>query len=87
MLGVSHQSVESHCAFAAEEKLPFSLLADTDGAIAKAYGVGSIFGFDSRVTFLIDGAGTIRRVWTGVSPKHHAAELLEALRALPPDHH
>ncbi len=50
--------------------------------MAKAYGVGSFLGMDSRVTFLIDGDGVIRKVWEKVSPGKHAAEVLEALQAL-----
>ncbi len=52
--------------------------------MAKAYGVGSFFGFDDRVTFLIDANGIVRQVWPKVSPAHHAAEVLAAARALAP---
>src|SRR5947207_1189727 len=38
VFGVSYDSVESHKKFAAKFNLPFALLADTDHAIAKAYG-------------------------------------------------
>jgi peroxiredoxin Q/BCP len=32
-----------------------------------------------RVTFLIDGAGRIWRIWPEVKPDRHAAEVLAAL--------
>ncbi|RZJ80532.1 MAG: peroxiredoxin, partial [Brevundimonas sp.] len=35
-----------------------------------------------RATFLIDGAGVVRRVWRKVSVKGHAAEVLAAAQAL-----
>lgn len=84
VLGVSSQDEQSHKGFCQAEALNFPLLADTDRAIAKAYGVGSFFGMDSRVTFLIDGQGVIRKVWEKVSPGKHAAEVLEALKELAP---
>ncbi len=84
MLGVSSQDVESHKGFCTAESLPFSLLADEDHAVAKAFGVGSFLGMDDRVTFLIDGHGVIRKVWEKVSPGRHAGEVLEAIRALKP---
>lgn len=84
MLGVSTQDAESHKGFCTSERLPFSLLADEDRAVAKAFGVGSFFGLDERVTFLIDGQGVIRKVWEKVSPGRHAGEVLEAIKALAP---
>ncbi len=82
VLGVSSQDVESHQSFCQKESLNFNLLADEDRAVAKAYGVGSFLGMDSRVTFLIDKDGVIRRVWESVSPGRHPAEVLEAIREL-----
>ena len=35
-----------------------------------------------RATFLIDGAGLVRRVWRKVKVKGHAAEVLDAVRSL-----
>jgi thioredoxin-dependent peroxiredoxin len=84
VLGVSSQDQESHQSFCRSEKLNFNLLADTERDIAKAYGVGSFLGMNSRVTFLIDRDGVIRRVWESVSPGRHPAEVLEAIQALQP---
>lgn len=82
VLGVSTDDVESHRAFAAEHELPFSLLADTDEAIAKAYGVPIRMGYAKRMTFLIDGQGILRRVFEDVDPAVHVDEVLAALEAL-----
>jgi peroxiredoxin Q/BCP len=89
VLGVSPDSVESHCKFAAKQKLTFTLLADEDHKVAQKYGVWgekSLYGRKylgiHRTTFLIDRAGKIARVWTKVKPRGHAAEVLEAARAL-----
>jgi len=89
VLGISPDDVESHCRFADKEGLTFPLLADTGHAIAGKYGVwveknmyGKKFMGVQRATFLIDAEGTIARVWPKVRPRGHAAEVLEAARAL-----
>ena len=35
-----------------------------------------------RATFLIDGAGLVRRVWRNVKVKGHAEQVLEAAQSL-----
>lgn len=84
VLGVSTDDVASHASFAREHRLPFPLLADPDRAIMGAYGVGRVFGMASRVTFLIDREGVIRRVFPDVDPGVHATQVLDAIAALPP---
>ncbi len=84
VLGVSTDDVASHASFAREHHIPFPLLADPDGTIVRAYGVGRILGMASRVTYLIDGEGIVRRVFPDVDPGVHATELLEAIHALVP---
>jgi len=82
VLGVSTDGVEAHRAFAAEHELPFPLLADTDEAIAEAYGVPVTMGYAKRMTFLIDRDGVIRRVFENVDPAVHADEVLAAIGEL-----
>jgi len=82
IVGVSNDDTSSHKDFCTRERLPFSLLADPDQTIARAFRVGSIFGFYHRVTFLIDDAGVVRRVFDPVHPAGHAHEVLAATRAL-----
>ncbi len=86
LLGVSPDSVEDHVRFREKYHLPFPLLADTDHAVAEAYGVWvekSAYGRRSmgveRSTFLIDEEGRIERVWRRVKPSEHIAAVLEAL--------
>ncbi|MBK8593710.1 MAG: peroxiredoxin [Sandaracinaceae bacterium] len=81
-MGVSTDSVESHAAFAREHELPFPLLADVDGALAEAFGVGTRLGMASRVTFLIDAEGIIRGLIEDVDPGVHAADVLARLTDL-----
>jgi thioredoxin-dependent peroxiredoxin len=86
VLGVSTDTVKSHDKFAAKFKLPFTLLADEDKAIVRAYGVwgpktfmGVKYTGTSRVTFLIGPDGRIKKVWPAVKPTDHADEVLAAL--------
>ena len=39
VVGVSGDSVQGHAAFKKEHNLPFTLLSDTDGAVAAKFGV------------------------------------------------
>lgn len=86
ILGVSPDSVKKHDKFVEKFKLPFTLLADEDKAIANAYGVwgektfmGRKYMGVFRVTFLIGPDGKIKKIWPNVKPEEHAAEVLAAL--------
>jgi peroxiredoxin Q/BCP len=81
--------VKKHASFKAKYNLPFTLLADTDHEIVKAYGVWaqkSMFGKKymgiNRTTFIIDRTGKIARVFEKVSPPGHAAEVAAAVAEL-----
>jgi peroxiredoxin Q/BCP len=82
VVGVSSDSNESHQKFAAEHGLPFSLIADADNAWAKAFGVGSFAGMDSRVSFLIDAHNKVVKVYEDVDPGVHADQVLKDAQAL-----
>ena len=64
VVGVSMDSQASHQRFADGHRLNFPLLADTDAAICKAFGVARLGGWlpPRRVTFVIDREGIVRRV-------------------------
>jgi peroxiredoxin Q/BCP len=79
IFGVSRDSQESHREFRLKHSLPFPLVADPDGNVARAYGVSSTLGMTSRVTFLVDSNGRIVRVWPDVDPGVHADEVLAAV--------
>lgn len=83
VVGVSTNDVASHAEFAAAHNLPFPLLADTDQAMLRAYGVKTTMGFAQRVSILIDADGRVARVWPDVDPGVHATEVLAAAAALP----
>lgn len=82
VLGISVQDVASKKEFAAKHSLPFSVLADSSKAVAKAYGVLSILGYAHRETFVIDPQGRIAKHYADVDPKAHSQQLLADLQAL-----
>ena len=60
VLGISPQSVTSHERFAAEHHLTVPLLADTEHATARAYGVVAPGGLVRRSIFIVDPDGVVR---------------------------
>lgn len=86
IFGVSRNSEASHQAFRREHQLPFPLVADESGAVGRSYGVSSVLGMESRVTFLVGPDGKIAQVWPDVDPGVHADEVLTAVAALPAAH-
>ena len=85
ILGVSIDSAGSHKEFCAKQGLTFKLLADTEKIVSRQYGsLTNLFGYkiSSRNTFLVDPKGLIAKLWMGVSPAQHSAEVLAALAKL-----
>jgi len=83
ILGVSLDTVESHKTFCSKDSLTFKLLADPDHKVIDAYGVqiesmGTVK-YASRDTYLISPSGKVTKVWTGVNPTTHSADVLAAL--------
>jgi thioredoxin-dependent peroxiredoxin len=86
VLGVSPDSAKSHRKFKDKYSLPFTLLADTDHALAEQYGVwkkkkfmGREYMGVERTTFVIGEDGRIIKVLPNVKPATHAGQLLELL--------
>jgi peroxiredoxin Q/BCP len=89
VLGVSKDSIASHCKFRDRYKLSFPLLSDPDGKVLEAYGAwgdkvmyGKKMKGIIRSTVLIDKTGKIAHHWPKVSVKGHVAEVVEAAKAL-----
>jgi len=89
VLGISRDSVRSHENFAEKYKFPFPLLSDGDEAACKAFDTikeKSLYGRKymgvDRSTFLFDKDGVLKKEWRSVKVKEHAAEVLEAVKAL-----
>ncbi len=70
---MSRDSVASHQRFKQKYGIPFTLLADIDGALRDAFGVSG------RSTFLISADGLIEKVWPKVSVGGHAQDVFQSL--------
>ena len=86
VIGVSPDSVEKIKKFHAGQGLNFTLLADTDHAVAEQYGAWgekSMYGKKymgvNRMTFIIGPDGTVAHVIPKASPKTHDDVVLKAL--------
>lgn len=79
VLGVSTQDAASHRAFIDKYELPFDLVVDSGGEVARAFRVPLRGEVASRQTFLIDGEGKLKKTWLSVDPSTHAEELLSAI--------
>ena len=85
ILGVNADSVAKHQHFAHQHQLPFSLLSDSKGQVAKQYGALldlKWLRFVKRHTFLIDPQGRIAKIYKQVNAQQHAHALLEDLQRL-----
>ncbi len=83
--GVSVDNEESHTEFASKHKLPFTLLADKGGKVAKQYGSLMnlfIMKIAKRHSFIIDPQGKVAKIYRSVNPKQHVAEILKDLKVL-----
>ncbi|WP_414552596.1 peroxiredoxin [Anabaena sp. CCY 0017] len=81
IIGVSADDIDSHAEFCDSEGLKFPLLADTTGAVSKAY--GSWIGVVSmRHSFIIDPEGILRETFVKVNPSIHSTEVLAQLDKL-----
>jgi thioredoxin-dependent peroxiredoxin len=82
VIGVSMDKPEAQKAFKEEQKFPFPLLADTDGAVVKAFGVSTMrIGVPTRQSFLVkDG----KVVWhdAKVDVGQHLQNVIKAAEAL-----
>jgi peroxiredoxin len=89
VIGVSKDSVAAHDKFKAKHGLGVILLSDAEGDVCERYGVWaekSMYGKKymgiERSTFLIDGAGVVRKAWPKVKVPGHVDAVLEAVKAL-----
>ncbi|WP_417411980.1 peroxiredoxin [Hoeflea sp.] len=89
IVGLSPDPVKAHDKFIAKHDLGIILASDEDKSVLEAYGVwkeksmyGRTYMGVERSTFIIDGRGTVVRVWRKVKVKGHAQTVLEAVKSL-----
>jgi peroxiredoxin Q/BCP len=86
VLGVSKDSIASHCKFRDKYKLNFPLLSDADGKVLEQYGAWGekvLYGKKSmgiiRSTVIIGPDGKIKKIFPKVKVAGHAEEVLAAI--------
>jgi peroxiredoxin Q/BCP len=89
VLGVSPDPVDAIKKFHSGQSLNFTLLADPDRSVIEQYGAwgekknyGRTYMGVHRSTFIVDGDGTVAKVFPNVSPKTHDDVVLKALGEL-----
>jgi peroxiredoxin Q/BCP len=89
LIGISTDTVNSHQKFSLKYHLPFTILADEDKCIVKAYLVyapkkfmGKEYLGTHRVSYLINPQGKITHVYPKVNPKTHTQEILALINEL-----
>ena len=84
VIGASADTEEAQVKFIKENDLPFALLCDTELALIKPLGIEMDGGrkLPKRVTYVIDRAGKIAKVYDKVTPVSHPAEVLAFVESL-----
>ena len=89
VVGISKDSIESHCKFSTKYGLSFPLLSDPDGAVIEKYGAWgekNMYGKKSmgivRTTVVIDENGVVRKVFPKVRVNGHVDKVLDVLSDL-----
>jgi len=85
VIGVSVDDQESHVKFAEKYSLPFPLLVDDKGKVAKEYGALAALGpikFAKRHTIIIGPEGKVKKVYRSVNASRHSHEVIADLKAL-----
>jgi thioredoxin-dependent peroxiredoxin len=74
VFGVSADNPDEQCQFIEELKLSGQMLPDSDGSLAKAYGVNGVL--YNRDTILISPQGHVAKIWRNVNPANDADAVL-----------
>lgn len=89
VLGVSCDDCMDHGNFRDRHGIVVQLLSDVDGEVCRNYGVLQLKEYEGqsrvcirRSTFIIDRKGVVRHALYGVSPRGHAAEVLQLIKEL-----
>lgn len=87
VLGISKDSIKSHCRFRDKHDLKIRLLSDKSGTVCEAFGVWvekSMYGRKymgiDRATFIVAPDGTVSRGWRKVKVPGHVDAVLAAVQ-------
>lgn len=85
VIGVSRDDATSHASFKQHHRLPFTLLSDPGGQLAKAWGIKTTLGLPGRVTFVFDKSGVVQhRFESAIRFGKHVDEALDVVKRLAP---
>ncbi len=85
VVGISHQSVESHLEFAKKHRLNFTLLSDEDKKVTKLFQVPTNFLglIPGRVTYVVDKTGKVVYMFNSqIQTEKHVNEALRILKEI-----
>lgn len=88
ILGISLDTVGDNCTFATDHGFGYRLLSDVDRSVSEAYHAckapaeGEAPGWARRISYLIDPAGMIAKVYKVQDIPAHPAEVLADIKAL-----
>ena len=81
VVGVSQDTISSHQKFKEENKLPFELLSDPKGKVAKLYKATiPVIGMNRRITYLLNKDLRIKAVYENMfTADQHVKEMIKVL--------
>jgi peroxiredoxin Q/BCP len=89
IVGISPDNEKSHAKFSQKYQLPFRILSDADHKVCDLYGVwgrkksmGREYEGVKRTTFLLNRDGIIEKIFYGVKPATHSAEILNHYQSM-----
>jgi peroxiredoxin Q/BCP len=89
VVGISKDSLESHCKFRDKYRLKFPLLSDPDGKVIEKYGAWgekNMYGKKSmgivRSTVIVDPQGKVARVFSKVKVDGHVDAVVDTIKQL-----
>jgi peroxiredoxin Q/BCP len=87
VVGISPDSVKSHQNFISKYELPFTLLADQEKNVIKAYGAWGpkkLYGKEYegliRSTFVLNEKGVVEEIFSKVNTKEHTEQIIKKLK-------
>ena len=83
VVGISRDTIETHLEFKKKNNLPFELLSDMEGKVAKMYDATlPLISFTKRVTYLLDKKHNIVAVYENLfGAKKHIKEMIKEVKA------
>ena len=78
VFGISYDSKKSLKAFKKKYRLPFNLLSDRGGEIAKLYGANGP-AWAKRMTFIVNEKGIIEKIYKKINVNSHGQKILDDL--------